>query len=449
VRRRLTLTIVGVVAGALLLAGLGTLVLARRGAQRDLARDLTTQAHAVAGAADEFARPAAIVAIRQALKLENATLARFQPRTGTWVDLPTGVSADDLDALSEQATVSGHHGSLVYAAALTQSPRGRIAVVLTRNLPSAGAGVSFFLIAAGLALVIAGAVGDRLGLRIARPLEAAEAATRQIATGDFDARVPTLASADAELVSLAASINAMAENLARLRGLERQFLLSVSHDLRTPLTSIRGFAEAIADGATDDDVRAADVIAAEARRLERLVRDLLDLARLDAREFSLNRHDVDVGAVVAETAEGFRREIANAGLDLDVQLDGAGAMARADPERLAQVVANLVENAFKFATHRIVVEVEAGGRMVTVAVTDDGPGIPAADRDRVFDRLYQPDREPGVQPRKVGSGLGLAIVAELVTAMDGTVRATEGPAGGTRVLVTLPAASSSTVARDS
>jgi two-component system sensor histidine kinase BaeS len=448
VRRRLTLTIVGVVAGALVLAGLGTLVLSRRAALRDTSRGLADQAQAVAQAAEDARRPAAIAAIRSALKLENASLARRQLRTGTWLDLPAGVTGDDLAPLATSTRASGHHGRLVYGAASLNTQRGAAAVVFTRRLPGSGEGVAFFLLAAAIALVAAAAVGDRLGRRIARPLVEAEAATRRIATGDLEVRVPAPAGTDAELASLAGSINAMAENLARLRGLERQFLLSISHDLRTPLTSIRGFAEAIADGAADDEVRAAGVIAAEARRLERLVGDLLDLARLDAREFTFTVGPFDVGEVVVDTAEGFRPAATDAGLALTIAVDeGAPLIAAVDPERLAQVVANLVENALKFAAKGIAVAVEGGPRQLTIAVSDDGPGIPPAEQDRVFDRLYQPARTTGageaVAPRNVGSGLGLAIVAELVTAMGGAVQATAGPAGGTRMVVTLPAASSS------
>ncbi len=446
-RRRLTITIVGVVAGALLVTGLGTLVLARRAAERDTRQELLRQAEAVAQAADDIARPVAIAAIRQALKLDNAALARFQPRTGTWLDVPAGVTNADLQPLATRSSLTGRHGSMVFAAASAQS-RGRVAVVLTRQLPPSGDGLGFFLIAAAIALLVAAVVGDRLGRRIARPLEEAEAATRRIATGDLDARVPTSTTADPELASLTTSINAMAENLARLRGLERQFLLSVSHDLRTPLTSIRGFAEAIAEGATDDDVRAASVIASEARRLERLVADLLELARLDARQFQFAPQLVNIAEVVTETAEGFRPAALDAGVELAVVVpdDATRLVGHVDPERLAQVVANLVENALKFANARIDVAIERGAHDVMFAVTDDGPGIPPAEHARVFDRLYQPTRPTPAQPRKVGSGLGLAIVAELVGAMDGSVRASAGPDGGTRMLVTLPAAASSTSA---
>src|SRR5205823_14198502 len=156
------------------------------------------------------------------------------------------------------------------------------------------------------ALAAAAVLGDQLGRRIARPLQEAEIATRRIAAGDLDASVPVQPGADEELASLARSINTMATTLARSRGLERQFLLSVSHDLRTPLTSIRGFAEAIADGAAPDDRRAAEVIAAESRRLERLVGDLLDLAKLESRQFTFHSRPIDLNEVTADTAEGFR-----------------------------------------------------------------------------------------------------------------------------------------------
>jgi two-component system sensor histidine kinase BaeS len=446
VRRRLTFTIVGVVAGALLVAGLGTLLLARRGAVRDTRADLLRQAQTIAQAADDARRPAAIIAMQRALKLENATVARLQPRAGGWVDLPPGVAAADLEGLDAHGSIDGHHGRLAYAAATVSTPRARTAIVLTRRVPSSGSGVGFFILAASAALAIAAAIGDRLGRRIAKPLEAAEQTTSRIAGGDLAARVPAPARGDPELASLATSINSMAEHLARSRGLERQFLLSISHDLRTPLTSIRGFAEAIADGATDDDVRAAQVIAAESRRLERLVGDLLDLARLDAREFRFDLAPLDAAAVVTDTVDGFRNEAKDAGVALAVRLDGgdgAAATVLADRERLAQVVANLVENALKFAATRIDVDVERGSNQVVIAVTDDGPGIPAGEEDRVFDRLYQPERPAPVRPRAVGSGLGLAIVAELVRAMRGTVRATAARGGGTRVVVTLPVATSS------
>jgi two-component system sensor histidine kinase BaeS len=209
-------------------------------------------------------------------------------------------------------------------------------------------------------------------------------------------------------------------------------LLSVSHDLRTPLTSIRGFAEAIADGAAPDTHRAAEVIAAESRRLERLVRDLLDLAKLEARQFSLDMRPTDLSEVTADTAEGFRPHADQLGVALTVATPPEPLTITADRDRLAQVVANLVENALKFATARIDVTTSLMVDRKELSVTDDGPGIPSEDLPHIFERLYTSARTP---TRQVGSGLGLAIVAELVSAMHGSVRAESTPTGGTRMVV--------------
>ena len=238
----------------------------------------------------------------------------------------------------------------------------------------------------------------------------------------------------------------MAAELGRHRMLERAFLMSISHDLRTPLTSIRGYAEAVAEGTADDEEsrrRAATVIEAEARRLERLVADLLELARLDAREFSLHPGPVDVVEVARHAALALAPAAREAGLRLVVAGDAGPLMATADPERLAQVVANLVENAIKYAGATVEVAVRpapAGGGAVEIgpeiSVVDDGPGIDPEDLPRVFERLYTSRRQPG---RKVGTGLGLAIVRELVSAMGGEVSVAATAEGGTRFVVTLAA----------
>src|SRR5204863_2229924 len=139
--------------------------------------------------------------------------------------------------------------------------------------------------------------------------------------------------------------NTMAATLERSQGLEQQFLLSISHDLRTPLTSIRGYAEALADGTLDDPTRGGSVIVSEARRLERLVRDLLDLAKLEAHRFSLALEPVDLVDIAAGTADGFRPEADDAGVAIDVTAASEPVVVSGDPDRLAQVAANLIENA--------------------------------------------------------------------------------------------------------
>ncbi|MGH9060922.1 MAG: sensor histidine kinase, partial [Acidimicrobiales bacterium] len=295
----------------------------------------------------------------------------------------------------------------------------------------------WFLVSAVLIIALALLVADRLGRRFVRPLQAAQVVTGHIAEGDLSARVPEPAGTDPELAALSASINAMAERLARARGSERQFLLSVSHELRTPLTSIRGFAEAIEDGAATDTRRAASIIASESRRLERLVGDLLDLAKLEARRFSLNPRTVDLAESVMATAAGFEPTAAELGLALVVGVSDAGPLlATADPDRLAQVIANLIENALRYARTEVRVAAAESGGQAVLWVDDDGPGIGPGDLESLFARRPA-ERPPG---RTVGSGLGLPIVWELASAMGGSVRAESptGSDGGTRLVVTLP-----------
>jgi len=286
-------------------------------------------------------------------------------------------------------------------------------------------------------LLVGALVAARLSRRLTKPLTDATEATARIADGDLSVRLPDHhggGSTD-ELDDLAKSINEMADSLARSRGLEQQFLLSVSHDLRTPLTSIQGYAEAIADGAVPDERAAAGIILAESRRLERLVRDLLDLAKLEARQFSLDLVPVDLDELVSDSVDGFRREVEAAGLHLQLARSGHHVAAVADPDRLAQVVANLTENALKYASGSITLAVIGDPQAPRVEVSDDGPGIATEDLPHVFERLYVAGHQP--VRKEIGSGLGLAIVRELVDAMGGTVRAEAVPGGGARMVVTL------------
>ena len=360
-------------------------------------------------------------------------------------DLPAGVDPGDLDtkALLGGDEQSGRVGRTAFVAAPLDVVNGNTPVIIltqqveTQPLGRAG---PFFLLAGALALAVAGIVAFFLARRLTRPLTAMGQTADRIAGGDLSARVDLGKHPDDELAGLARALDGMAAQLEAARGLERGFLLSVSHDLRTPLTSIGGYAEAIADGAVDGrdaQKRAAEIIASEARRLERLVADLLDLARLDAHEFSLTPRPVDAAEVVGEAVEAFHPSARELGITLGV--DGpATAPVDADPERLGQIVANLVENALKYARAQVTVGLTSDNGTLELRVDDDGPGIDAGDLPHVFDRLYTSRTAPG---RKVGTGLGLAIVRELSTAMGGTaaVRTLDGQ--GTRFVVRIPTGS--------
>ena len=385
----------------------------------------------------------AVVAVDANGDVQEA-LGRLLGTAGATPTLPDGVTVDDLDtkALLAGSTQHGRDGNTVFVAE-PLAPVGAVTPVLVlaedvNTRPFGGSGLAV-LGAAAIALGIAAFVAAYLARRMTRPLAAMETTARSIAGGDLSARVDTTDVHDDELASLAQAINAMAADLDVARGHERAFLLSVSHDLRTPLTSIRGYAEAIADGTVegkDARIRAADVISSESRRLERLVADLLDLARLDAHQFSLHPAPVDARAVVRDAVEAFGPAAAELGLTLDVDT-GDVVPVVADAQRLAQIVANLVENALKFATTRVGIGVAADNGRVVLHVDDDGAGIAPADLPRVFERLYTSRTVPG---RTLGTGIGLAIVHELAVAMGGDARVEPLDRVGTRFVVTFPSA---------
>jgi len=454
VRKRLTLALVALVAGALLVAGAGALVVTRSYARHQASQQLLQQAQALASAADEAATPRVLPAIRLVLRLEDTRILRITNQGVILTPLPSDLSSSNLqpERLLTGDSVSGWSGGLAFvavpvqlsaAAQLRLGANVHSAILLTRQVGDLAPSWIYFLLVAAGTLIVAAAVADRLSRRISRPLVDAVAATSQIATGELTARVPTRASDYPELTSLAESINAMAANLDAARARERQLLLSVSHDLRTPLTSIRGFAEAISEGAVEDPKRAAEVIIGESRRLERLVADLLDLAKLEMHRLSLDIVPTDGARVVGHAVEGFVPQARQQGVSLSAVIpEHASVFVAADPDRLAQILANLIENALVYSRQTVTVSIvlpESGvpGRHFVVVVEDDGPGIAPDELEKVFDRFYQADRRGA---GRGGSGLGLAIVAELVRAMGGTVHAQSPvvPAGGTRMVVALP-----------
>jgi len=435
--RRLTLVILATVAATLLVAGVGTLLLARFGARQHTEDELRAQASELAASIDDLNNQGALrllANLRNTLDLEGIEVMRFGPGGRTIDQYPTGVQSSDidLDKLRNGETLSGNHGSLVYAAAPAKVGTRSVVlavVVLTREADTPlRPAIGWFLVAAIATLAIGALVAWRFGRRLTRPLREAEEATTRISAGDLSTRVHvTKPGSKDELTSLAESINAMAETLERSKGLERQFLLSVSHDLRTPLTSIQGYAEAIADGALPDPTEGGAVILSEARRLDRLVDDLLDLAKLESRQFSMTLEPVDLADVVAATVDGFRPEADDASIALELHAPQEPITVEGDADRLAQVTGNLVQNALKYARSRIIVSVGVTDAWARLDVVDDGPGIAAEDQPHVFERLYVARRQP--DRRETGSGLGLAIVRELVTAMRGQVNASATDGG--------------------
>ncbi|KAA0234445.1 MAG: Sensor histidine kinase RcsC [Acidimicrobiales bacterium] len=451
--RRITIAIIGVVIATLLISGIGTVLLSRVGERKRTIDGLEDQAEALAellqvatipNDPDGLPAQERFTRFAQSIRLQGIGLLIYldQPQAGSGQVLgepPQGLTLDDLDipALSAGLTISGEKGTLLYAASAAPRDEGLLIVALTASQePIVGRTLRWLLLASGATIIIAVLISLRLGRRLAEPVRDATEATRRIAAGDLSTRLPGPEEAsEDELAVLARSINAMAESLERSRGLERQFLMSVSHDLRTPLTSIRGYAEALADGTAEDATSAANVILSESGRLERLVSDLLDLAKLDAHRFGLTPRSAELNEIVQTALAGFLPELEEADIELEWDL-GPPTIVEVDPDRLSQVVSNLAENALKFARGAIRVTTGSDGAAARIAITDDGPGISPDDLPHVFERLYVARHDPA--RKESGSGLGLAIVNELVKAMGGSVTAESTVGLGTSMSVRLP-----------
>jgi two-component system, OmpR family, sensor kinase len=310
---------------------------------------------------------------------------------------------------------------------------GRDVVVLLRTASSVRAESRPFwmaLAAAGaIGCLLAAAVAALLARSIARPVLRVARASSRLAAGRQPEALPIVG--PSELRGLAESFNTMAGQLTRARDAERSFLLSVSHELKTPLTAIRGYSEALDEGVLTPE-RAVKVIRTEAARLERLIADILNLARLDQQRFDIHPDTVDLAEIVRESATRHAARARDLGVRIELQ-HGESAPARADPDRLLQAVSNLVENALRCTPPGGIVTLAAAGGQLTVR--DTGPGISPDEIPHAFDRFFLYRRYNGDRP--VGTGLGLAIVRELTQAMGGEARVASSSAG-TEFTISLP-----------
>jgi signal transduction histidine kinase len=289
-----------------------------------------------------------------------------------------------------------------------------------------------FLVVGAAALVVALLAGYLLAARTAAPLRRFAGTAAEVDGGDLSPRVEVDPSAAAELRTLADAFNHMLDRLEDAFARQRGFVSDASHELRSPLTAIRGQIEVLA---REPDPGAADVRRVEAatltelRRVERLVEELLALARLDE-GVGPARRELDADAFLREAVAA-----APGGASLG---STAGGRIDLDADMLARVIRNLVENARRHAgpDGQVTVSSTAVAGRLRVCVDDDGPGIPPAERERVFDRFHRSDaaRDRG----SGGSGLGLAIARAIVAAHGGTIRAETSPAGGARISFELP-----------
>jgi two-component system sensor histidine kinase BaeS len=291
-------------------------------------------------------------------------------------------------------------------------------------------------VSGGGALVVALVLGALLVRGITRPLRQLSAASRSIAAGDLDTRV--LVRSSDEIGQLAAAFNQMAADLGRAEGARRQQAADVAHELRTPLTVIQGHLEALADGIFPAAPEALDPALEQARLLARLVEDLRTLSLAEAGQLALNPVPTDVGGWVSGVVAGFRALAADREVSLGVEIANDLPPVRVDPERMAQVLGNLLDNALRHTPEggQVAVRAARGDGGVVVSVSDTGPGVPPDHLPHLFDRFWRGD--PSRSRRTGGSGLGLAIARRIVEAHGGRIWAELVADGGLRVSFCLP-----------
>ena len=282
-----------------------------------------------------------------------------------------------------------------------------------------------------------------IGAQLAEALRGAETAARDLSLPRDPRRVFVARSAPVSASGGGGAVLVLHDvtDLKQADQVRRDFVANVSHELRTPLTAIRGYVEALQDepGQSESTSRFLEIIGRHGTRMERLVADLLRLARLDARQEALDRQPCDIRQIFSAVASelGPSIEAKRQRVHVDVAADAGIVMA--DPAKLHDILHNLVENAVNYSPEgaELDLSAERGGDRCLIRVADSGPGIPDADLTRVFERFYRVDKS---RARPGGTGLGLAIVKHLVELHGGTVSASNRPQGGALFTISLPAA---------
>lgn len=426
-----------------LVAGLVSFGLVRSAAEQDARRSLAALADGAAASADRGRRP-----MTGLLRL----LARQKVLVGV-VDLDGTVQG--RGPLVQDALTSGEVSRTLAGASLSAARRvdgqrvliearaipGGALVLVQRHADTSGIGSSvgrrtLLALAIGLAVAVVAAV--LLARRMARPLQRAAHAAHMLAGGRRDVRV--LPDGPAEVAEVADSLNTLAAALEYSEGRQRSFLLSVSHELRTPLTAITGFAESLADGVTTgEEVRPVGAtMLGEARRLERLVSDLLDLARLGAQDFRIDFAGVDMSELVRHAGDVWRARCEAEGVRFSLEVPDHPVVVITDATRVRQIIDGLTENALRVTPSGapIVLSLSEDSGSALVQVRDGGPGLTPADCAVAFERSVLYERYRGV--RRVGTGVGLALVHGLASRLGGVATAGRAPEGGACFAVRMP-----------
>jgi signal transduction histidine kinase len=358
------------------------------------------------------------------------------PVTFSRGDLPVSLRKMTLRGTSAEQMFS-FHGTPHFAVGIAL-PRGAYyfgVFSLSQATDTLHVLLASLIAAAAVTTLLGAALGRWAAGRTLRPLRDVSQAASSIASGMLDTRLETVDARD--LASLTLSFNRMADRLQQRIERDARFTSDVSHELRSPLTTLAtslSVIESRRDELPERAQRALDLLGAEVRRFQRMVRDLLEISRFDARSSDFVAESVEVGDLL-------RHAFAPAGHEpVPVRMDPAADHREllVDKRRIERIFGNLIENADRYAGGVTEVAVETGDHFVRVLVDDSGPGIPPADRDRVFERFARGAGAAGSRGAGAGTGLGLALVQEHVRLHDGRVWVTDSPSGGARFIVELP-----------
>jgi two-component system OmpR family sensor kinase len=437
---RVTLVTIAVAVVAILITGVVSLGLLRGAAEEQARQTLARQADIAQATLEQFPsdRPARL---RQLLRQQGIVADVVGPGLAK----PAYLTAADLATLERGGEVSDVRPRLGTTVFIEGRPLDNSKGVVLVQSTAAAASVADaarrrLVLPLLLGLVGAGLAGWLLARRIARPIQQAAAAAHRLASGSRD--VALIPAGPAEVAELADALNRLNSALATSEGREREFLLSVSHELRTPLTAVRGYAEALADGvvAPADVAGTGAIMLAESQQLERLVADLLDLARLRAQNFRLDMADIDLAELVRQAGAVWQMRCAPEGVLLRVETPPVPLVVRTDANRVRQIIDGLAENALRVTPSGAPIVLAAAAASayggVLIEVRDGGPGLTDDDLAVAFERAALYERYRGV--RKVGTGFGLALVHGLATRLGGTATAGRAPEGGARFSVYLP-----------
>lgn len=441
---RIALTTTAAAVVAVLVAGLVAWPLAQQTAEQDSLVSLQRLADTTAAAVERSPEVGSDL-------IENRLGETFRSQQITAVYAPRGAQIPgllgrrDVIDLANGDSVDGIRnvsGEQVLLAAQGLNNGGSVVLVqpLSATNQIALASAARFGVALAVGVAIAILFGLLLSRRLTRPLRTAANAAKRLGAGDRD--VELAVTGPREIAELNEALNELRYALAQSEGRQREFLLSISHELRTPLTTILGYSEAMSDGIVDDqDVAATGAtMSAEAHRLNLLVSDLLDLARLDAVDFRITGVTTDFAEIAIDASRIWQDRCAAVGLHFESEVPVSPLVGRTDPLRVRQIIDNLCTNALRVTPSggSVTLAVRPAAddeHTVEIEVRDSGPGLTSDDCAVAFEPAELYNRYRGI--RKVGSGVGLALVGRLSGRLGGRAQAGGAAEGGARFTVTL------------